>query len=64
VATFTITYSASAQNKEATTEDVEADDYIDQGEWTTFRRFDGIGRVEQVLRVRQHDVKRIDRKNS
>jgi hypothetical protein len=59
VATFTILYYGSDER----TEDVEAEDYIDEGDWITFRDWDDGGRlIRQVLRIRQKDVKRIDRK--
>ena len=58
---FRITYRVSTAKKE----DVEADDYIDEGVWITFRnlRLGGAGKIGQVLRVRAAEVKRIERVN-
>jgi hypothetical protein len=63
MATFTITYKQS-MGESVKTEDVEADDYIDEGDSITFRKLPDTGRahVEQILRVRARHVSRIDRK--
>ena len=59
MATFKITYASRK------TEDVEADDFADEGDWITFRRLRGASgrgvQIEQVLRVRAKTVSRIER---
>ena len=59
MAKYRITYLGQAAKKE----EVEADDFTDEGEWTTFRKFGGHypKGVAQVLRVRTKDISRIDR---
>jgi len=62
MATFTITYKQS-MGESVKTENVEADDYIDENEWITFRKLPSAAQplAEQVLRVRANKVSRIDR---
>ena len=64
MATFTITFAGSSYDESKRTEDVEADNYIDEGEWITFRKSAPAPAMgyDQVLRVRSKDVERIDRK--
>jgi hypothetical protein len=45
------------------TEQVDADDFVEEGVWTTFRRLK-LGttqQMEQVLRVRSENIQRIER---
>lgn len=65
MAKFKINYETSTYDDDKT-EEVEADDYVDQGDWITFRRLrDSAGGVDvqQVLLVRGKEVKRIDRED-
>jgi hypothetical protein len=67
MAKFKITFVRSTYEDQAeNTEEVEADDFVDQGDWITFRRTRDLAGgvdVQQVLRVRGKEVKRIDRQD-
>jgi hypothetical protein len=54
MATFRITHRGASGKKE----DIEADDYVDEEAWITFRKLSP--KPVQVLRIRAANVLRID----
>lgn len=58
MATFTIKYREVYEREDET---VEAEEYVDEGDWITFKKTGPSGGYVQVLRVRGGEVHRIER---
>lgn len=52
---FKVTYTTNAS------EEIEADNYAEEGDWFRFTRWNADGDAEDVVRIRAADVERIDR---